>query len=353
MTRAEFRAAFASMPQHGLYAFAFNTGIAVILAAAHFGGDFFDNFVYSQCIGLSAWLLIDVSRRLLWRGKRPPLAPMIGLVSVSMLCASLGGTWLAAKWLGQPWPWNVGRGTTALVTSMVAALFVTTYFYQRGKALHMEVEAAREKSRADTIERQVAETKLRLLQAQIEPHFLFNTLASVHALIPLDAARAQRMLSHLDGFLRAALAAARKENNTLADEFALLRSYLEILAIRMGPRLAFTLSLPEELAELRMPPMLLQPLVENAIKHGLEPKIDGGRIDISCEVQNQVLMIKIEDTGLGPGDSSTTGSGIGLAHVRDRLAATYGDSAALRTEQNPSGGVTATVRIPLDAKGKS
>ncbi len=337
-------ASFASLPRHGLYIAIFNTGIAILLSAAHFGGDFVTNFIYSQCIGMIAWLLIDVPRRLLWGDERPPVVPMIALVSVAMLCASLGGTWLASKWLGHPWPWNVGRGTSGLLISTVAALFAVTYFYQRQRTLHMEIEAAREKSRADTIERQVAETRLRLLQAQIEPHFLFNTLANVHALIPLDAARAQQMLGHLDGFLRAALAAARKERNTLADEFALLRSYLEILAIRMGRRLAFSLSLPAELSELKMPPMLLQPLVENAVKHGLEPKIEGGRVDISAAMENEVLFIRIADTGLG--NSPVEEAGLGLAHVRERLAALYGDAGSLKIADNPSGGTTVTVKIP-------
>jgi sensor histidine kinase YesM len=345
--RAELREAFATLPQRGLYTAIFNTGVAIILTSAHFGDELFSNFVYSQCIGLSAWLLIDVPRRLLWGEERPPLLPMIALVSVSMLCASLGGTWLASRWLGHPWPWSVGRGTAALLISTVSALFAVTYFYQRGRVLHMEIAAAREKSRADTIERQVAETQLRLLQAQIEPHFLFNTLANVHALIALDATRAQQMLGHLDGFLRAALAAARKEHNTLADEFALLRSYLEILAIRMGPRLSFSLSLPDELAGLKMPPMLLQPLVENAITHGLEPKIEGGRIDVSCEIQNGALLIKIADTGLGLGASSLKGNDVGLAHVRQRLAAVYGDAGFLKIENNSAGGATVTVKIPV------
>jgi hypothetical protein len=348
MTREEFRAAFATLPQHGLYSFVFNTGIAVIVAASHFGsGMFFENFVYSQCIGLSAWLLIDVPRRLLWRGQsRPPIVPMIALTSMAVVCASLGGTWLAATWLGHPGPFSEGRGFTILLIPAVAALFVVTYFYQRGKALSMEVAAAREKSRAETIERQVAETKLRLLQAQIEPHFLFNTLANVHALIPLDGARAQQMLGHLDGFLRAALAAARKEHNTLADEFALLRDYLEILVIRMGPRLTFTLSLPRELSELKLPPMLLQPLAENAVKHGLEPKIEGGRLDVSAQRKDGFVCIQISDTGLGLGTSPMKGSSLGLAHVRERLAAVYGPSASLSVESNSHGGVTATIRIP-------
>jgi len=339
---------FQSLPRHGLFIALFNVGIAIMLTAAHVGGDFVGNLVYSECIGLIGWLLIDVPRRLLWGDGRPPLAPLVALSAVAGITCSVGGTWLASSLLGQPWPWTAGRGAMTLLVSMVAMSFAITYFWQRGKAAHMEAAAAQERARAEAVERQVVEAKLRLLQAQIEPHFLFNTLANVHALIPRDAPRAQEMLVHLDGFLRAALAVARKEQSTLADEFALLRSYLEILKIRMGPRLDFSLKLPDALAKTPLPPMLLQPLVENAVKHGLEPKVEGGRVDISCEAENPHISIRIEDTGLGLGGNSAGSSEVGLAHVRERLAAVYDGAASLKIENNPSGGATVTVKIPID-----
>ena len=189
--------------------------------------------------------------------------------------------------------------------------------------------------------------RLKLLQAQIEPHFLFNTLANLQALIGVDPARAQAMLSHLDGYLRAALATTRNDWDTLAGEFALLRSYLEILAIRMGPRLTYELDLPPELATARLPPMLLQPLVENAIRHGLEPKVDGGKVRVAARDEGNKLVLVVEDSGMGFGAGAAAGTGVGLAHVKQRLAAVYGIGASIQTGESDGGGVRITLRVPL------
>ena len=163
----------------------------------------------------------------------------------------------------------------------------------------------------------------------------------------IDPKRAQAMLGHLDGYLRATLATTRNDRGTLAEEFALLRGYLEILAIRMGPRLAYELDLPEGLASTTVPPMLLQPLVENAIKHGLEPKVDGGRVRVSARAEGRVLVLMVEDTGLGFGVGATGGTGVGLPNVRERLAALYSGAASLETGENPGGGVRVTLRLPI------
>ena len=186
------------------------------------------------------------------------------------------------------------------------------------------------------------------MQAQIEPHFLFNTLANLDALIGIDPARARAMLGHLNDYLRAALAAARKARNTLAGEFALLEGYLQIIGVRMGPRLSFSLDLPEALRNTEVPPMLLQPLVENAIKHGLEPKIEGGRVEIRARAESGRLAIAIADTGIGLGNIASAGTGLGLAHVRERLAAVYGGGATLEVGARAGGGVNVTLSIPRE-----
>jgi len=345
-TRPERLTAFASLPRNGLYTALFTTGIAALLTAVGFGGSFAGNFVYSQCIGLPAWLLCDGGRRLLWPGKLSPAAPMMALMGVSLVLAWLGGTWLAAVLLGRPMRAEIQM--TSLLVTAAGGFIAALYFREREKAALHEREAAREKSRAETIERQVVEARLRLLQAQIEPHFLFNTLANLQALIPTDAARAQLMLDHLDGFLRAALAAARKEHSTLADEFALLRDYLEILAIRMGERLRYRLTLPEPLAGAALPPMLLQPLVENAVKHGLEPKVGGGEVAVSASEKDGRLLLEVTDGGIGIGSARTAGAGTGIAQVRERLRARYGDGASLEIADNPGGGLKVTLRLPLE-----
>jgi LytS/YehU family sensor histidine kinase len=329
-------AAFATLPRNVAIVAVFNAAIAIALSLSG-RGPLGESMVYSQCIGFIALLSVDVPRRLMWPGRMPPRLPMLVLSSAGMLAGFAGGVSLAAVITGTSFADGKLLGTVAV--TVFAGIAINYYFLSRERLAQLRLGA-------EKVERGAVEARLKLLQAQIEPHFLFNTLANVHALIPLDAARAQQMLGHLDGFLRAALAAARKEHNTLADEFALLRDYLEILAIRMGSRLAFTLSLPRELSDLKLPPMLLQPLAENAVTHGLEPKIEGGRLEVSAYRKEGFVCIQISDTGLGLGTSSMKGSGLGLAHVRERLAAVYGPSASLAVESNSHGGATATIRIP-------
>jgi sensor histidine kinase YesM len=333
---------------HGVVAVIFNSGIAALLAVVGFGGGLGVNLVFSQCIGLPAWFLIDGGRKILWPGRKPPIIGFAILVLVSMLVASLGGTALATSLLGIPW--MIDTYLTSLMITAVAGFVASLYFWEREKVAGLEAAAAWERSRFETVERQIAQAQLKLLQAQIEPHFLFNTLANLRALIPLDPSRAQSMLDHLDGFLRTALAAARKDQNTLGDEFGLLRDYLEILAIRMDKRLSYRLDLPAELAAEEVPPMLLQPLVENAVRHGLEPTIEGGEVSISARAANGALAITVSDTGIGMRESSNPGTGLGLAHVRERLAAAYGDKAKVEIRDNAGGGVAITLAIPRAAK---
>ena len=325
MLRPYRLAALRSLARNGLYAAIFNTAIAALLAAIGFGGDFLVNFVYSQCIGLPAWFLIDGARHLLWPNQRPRM-----LRADCHAMVALGGTLVAASLLGHSW--HADHYLSSLVVTASAGFIAVLYFWERG---HSEM-----------IERQVAEARLKLLQAQIEPHFLFNTLANLDAPIGADPQRARTMLGHLNDYLRATLASARNERNTLADEFALLAGYLELIAVRMGPRLAFSLELPEPLRRCEVPPMLLQPLVENAIMHGLEPKIDGGRVDVRAIDGKAMLEIHVRDTGSGFGASARSGTGIGLAHVRERLVAAYGQDASCSIAEDPGGGTRVTLRIP-------
>jgi sensor histidine kinase YesM len=148
----------------------------------------------------------------------------------------------------------------------------------------------------------------------------------------------------LNSYRRATLAAARRERNTLADEFALLRGSLELQAMRMGERLQFKLDLPESLAQAELPPMLLQPLVENSLKHGLEPKVEGGEVKVSAREQNGRLVLEVSDTGLGQGSGG--GTGVGLANVKERIAAAYEGKADLRAGANAAGGYSVTLSLP-------
>jgi signal transduction histidine kinase len=342
MAISERHAPQRSLLRYGFYSLVFNAAIAVLLTAVGLGDRmhpdlidrFFVNFVYSQCVGLPAWFLIDAPRHLLWPAERPRLLTFLPIVIASMLVATYGGTWLGTLLLGHPW--TLRTPLTSLLITATAGFLAVMYFWERG--------------RAERIERQIAEARLKLLQAQIEPHFLFNTLANLDALIGIDPPRARTMLGHLNDYLRATLASARNERNTLGDEFKLLAGYLEVIGVRMGPRLSFSLDLPEALQGKEVPPMLLQPLVENAIKHGLEPKMDGGRIEIAARAEGARLVITIADTGIGLGGNQSPGTNLGLNNVRERIAAAYGGAASLDVAARPGGGVTVTLSIPQEQK---
>jgi len=313
------------------------TLIAAALSA--FGSKGFGtNLVYSLCIGLLTYATIDLPRRRLWPQGTPALLPVIVLALLAAPVGWFGGSFIASLLLGVPWkPIDMGPNAMLgfLALTAGAGLGGTFYFWTR--------------ERLALSERGAAEARLKLLQAQIEPHFLFNTLANLQALIGSDPKRAQAMLAHLDGYLRATLASTRNDKCTLAEECALFRSYLEILAIRMGPRLAYALDLPDALANARLPPMLLQPLVENAIKHGLEPKVEGGKLRVAAGAEGGQLVLLVEDSGLGFGAASTSGTGVGLLHVKERLAAVYGDAAAAEIGEAPGGGTRITLRLPWQA----
>jgi LytS/YehU family sensor histidine kinase len=182
---------------------------------------------------------------------------------------------------------------------------------------------------------------------------LFNTLANLRSLVREDVDRAESMIDQLIVYLRSTLAASQTESAALSREFAQLRAYLEIMALRMGPRLSYRLELPAELAATPVPPMLLQPLVENAIQHGLEPKVGPGRLEVMAHATATGIEIRIDDNGLGlPEDeldepaARPASTSYGLRHVRNRLQAVYGPAAHLRLERRQPTGVSAVVFIP-------
>jgi LytS/YehU family sensor histidine kinase len=178
---------------------------------------------------------------------------------------------------------------------------------------------------------------------------LFNTLANLRVLIGLDPPRAQAMLDRLIAFLRATLSASRLKLHPLADEFARVDDYLALMAIRMGPRLQTALDLPPALAALPVPPLLLQPLVENSIKHGLEPKVEGGRITVSALREGRSLVLRVRDTGVGLEGTRADGTRFGLQQVRERLKTLYGADASLHIEAAPDtdGGTLVTLHLPI------
>jgi signal transduction histidine kinase len=198
------------------------------------------------------------------------------------------------------------------------------------------------------LEKDLAQARLRLLEAQVEPHFLYNTLSNAQALTRTDPARAELMLGHLIAFLRCSLPGGVESESTLGAEVERARAYLEILRIRMGSRLTVEIDVPSALHAIPMPALMLQTLVENAIKHGLEPKPGGGTIWIRAVREGPLLRLSVADNGVGF-QEGTAGTGIGLANLKGRLRLAHGGAASLTLAANFPSGVSATLTLPIDA----
>jgi sensor histidine kinase YesM len=230
------------------------------------------------------------------------------------------------------------------ISSMLISTIIAAIFFARERQARAEAALAQERERIGAAEREATRANLRALQAQIEPHFLFNTLANVASLVDADPAAAKRMLESFNRFLRASLAATRTESTTLGADAELIAAYLAVLQVRMGKRLGYRIEVPADLAGFALPPMLLQPVVENAIQHGLEPKVEGGEVALSACRENARVRIEVADTGMG--FAPTTRGGLGLANLRDRLRLLYGEDAELSIRENPRGGTVVAIALP-------
>ena len=327
--------------------------------------DFGTTIVYSLCISTMCWLFIDLGRDLVATRTSIPLSGaasagaawpgwiwMLIIVAVGAVLGYAAGNEIANRITGlnEPGPFNSGaRDTLSLLVLALLPAIVITYFFQSREVI------AAQKTEVETAQRQAAEQQLKLLESQLEPHMLFNTLANLRVLIGVDPARAQQMLDQLIAFLRASLAGSRTSLHPLEAEFGRLGDYLALMQVRMGARLATRFELPPELAGAQLPPLLLQPLVENSIKHGLEPHVAGGRIDVGAAREGDTLVLRVRDSGAGLSPVAVPGDGYGLAHVRERLATLYGNRASftLAPADDAEGGTLATIRLPLDLVPRS
>ncbi len=336
------------------------SAIGLLLAAME-RGKFGAHLVYSFAIGFLCWGLTETGRlgsaavndRLRrWRGLAPHPsgydAGWRGIVPGVVLSVLLGpplgmaaGDWLTGHVTPSLLQWDSPSTRVTLVLTVIGSLasVMVLSTMERLSGARAQAEAA---------QRQAAEHQLKLLQSQLEPHMLFNTLANLRVLIGLDAQRAQAMLDRLIAYLRATLAASRADAHPLSAEFDRIADYLALMAVRMGPRLAVQLELPPALAALPVPPLLLQPLVENGIVHGLEPKVEGGRIVVTAKREGATLVLTVADSGVGLGaGGASNGTRFGLAQVRERLATLYGERGRLELAPDPQGGTRATITIPL------
>lgn len=263
--------------------------------------------------------------------------------------------WCAYMDLSDSWTPNL-RVVSTLKTSMIfhgfalAAVFTVDFF---------RVREMMQRRRAESAHRLNVEAQLQRLQAQMEPHMLFNTLANLHALIETQPAKAQDMLAHLIDYLRATLSASRAGTLTLGEEIARVDDYLSLMQIRMGQRLRIYIDVPTSLHDADVPPMLVQPLVENAIKHGLDPVPEGGTLRVTARRVGQTLEIVVHDNGRGlpaegPTMPSTGEGGFGLQCIRARLQTAFGEHACLTLSSTPAqAGTIATLRMPFHATSTS
>ena len=249
--------------------------------------------------------------------------------------------------LGMFWgvPLRVWSGFSTHWLMFGGLLTAVYYFVARERAASAALHGARLLRQA--LDRQMTEAELQLLQAQIEPHFLFNTLATIKRLYEIAPKEGQAMLHSLADYLRAALPQMRDRGSTLMRELQLITAYLNVQQIRMGERLKVQVLVPPELLAASIPPMMLLTLAENAIKHGLNPMQQGGTIRIRATREEDQLRIAIEDNGAG--FHQPAGSGVGLANARARLATLYGASGRLHFGANDEGGITAAIELPYVA----
>ena len=245
---------------------------------------------------------------------------------------------------------SLGEQLPPLAFLWIVCSMIIKITYKKQLAAQAEAVQATEVAESEQLKRQVVEARMAAMQAQVEPHFLFNTLASIDHLIETDPPRASTMQKNLIALLRASMPTMREANNgaprDLSREMAVIKPYLEILKVRMEERLRTRIEVPDGLLSAEFPPMMIQSLVENAIKHGLEPKPEGGEILIKAEIVHGKLNIVVADTGLGFGRAATAGTGVGLANIRERLQLLYGAAATVTVKENQPSGTVVTIAVP-------
>jgi hypothetical protein len=236
----------------------------------------------------------------------------------------------------------------SFVSLLVLALFATKALVGGKKRAEAQTQTANAAVERESMQRQLSEAKMQMMQAQVEPHFLFNTLASVEHLIETDPPRASAMQRSLIQYLRAVLPQMRDNVvvTNLGREVDMVKAYLNLLKMRMEERLTVDLRIPEQLRSAAFPPMMLQSMVENAIKHGLECKPEGGTLKITAEVVGNKLRVIVADNGVGFGVVPSNGTGLGLPTIRERLKLLHGDQGQLHIAANSPTGVIATVEVP-------
>jgi len=339
-----------------LYTALWNTLIALTITVllqtfGNWPSSFFTMFGYSllasQCVGFPVHGALLLLQKVLPATTSRPLARLLDLAAI-VLCGAFGIALSGAILRGGLPALHLGKIAALLAFGLVIGIAMLAVLVAGERRIERQTFAARQQEQMATAARMLAEAQLRALQAQIEPHFLYNTLANVVSLIDSQPLHAKRMLERFIDYLRASLAASRADSATLGAELELACAYLDVLGVRMGERLRWRIEADDAARALPIAPMLIQPLVENAVMHGLEPKVDGGAIVLHAAVVDDVLRVEVRDSGRGlVAAPPRPGGGVGLSNLRARVRQLHGPGARLELLDNPGGGVVARLILPL------
>jgi len=355
---AFFRRFPASTLRDLVYTLIWNTGFVIVFTVLSLLLDdktpllhtLWINFVIANCIGFTIHFAFRTGK-VLWGDalhKLPFAVRALYYAGISVM-GVFAGYWVGFTLLdlggGKRWMLSTQGSISILLFSLIISLFIASMFYARERQATAEADFQRERARTEAAERHAKVAQLKLLEAQVEPHFLYNTLANVISLIDSQPGTAKHMVERLIDYLRRAAVAGDVEA-TLGTQLALLRAYLDLIVLRMGSRLTYHIDVPDALMTQALPPMLLQPLVENAIKHGLEPKVEGGGVVVSARREGDRLLLRVSDDGLGVRSTRSSGStGLGLANLRDRLSSMYAGRARM-TLEDLAPGTRVTLELP-------
>jgi len=325
-----------------------NTLIALAVDAIRHDNNFLLNFVVSQSFGLAVSLMILLSLLIF----RPQTWKSLLFIAFIDICLGVFVGLQICIFILQYFFHIVidlkihGLGLTFMTSGIILSSIIFYFFMTKLRLKYRSEMIEQEKIKHAAMEKEYLSANLKMLQAQIEPHFLFNTLSNILSLIDTQPAKGKSMLLDLTKILRTSLSRTMPDKTTLAQEISMIEAYLHIQKIRMDERLNYEIDVPDNIRQYSFPPMLLQPLVENAIKHGLEPKVEGGEIVIRATEENNILTIKVADTGLGFSDFDK--AGVGIANVRKRLGLLFGEKGRLIIEENKPHGVQATIEVPIN-----
>ena len=327
------------------------TFLCVWAAAAivwFFANTYLDLLVSALCVGYTSMVLFTAATNV--RGQR---LPRWAIQVASIVVGSFLGTMLAGVVKGRDIATMFTERYYGVLITMglgigFGCMAVWVYVF-RERQSRQAAELARAQAERAQLEKNVLQARLALMQAQVEPHFLFNTLANVQHLVETDPASASRMLESLIQYLRAALPRMREDSTTVGREIDMSKAFLDIHRMRMGSRLDYVLDVPEDLRGRPFPPMMLITLVENAVIHGVDPCCEAGTITIRAREEGGRLRLSVADTG--EGISPKKGTGVGLTNIRERLKALHGTGARLVIEENLPRGVVATIEVDGPAAG--